>query len=138
MRMKDVVEERLIEPDRPKAPGRVPHEHFEDAETRTAGWTNPARKDLAGNRGGETWLQRVDRLKMSAVLISDREAIQQVFDGFKTDAPEVGRPARADALQILQRPLQRMDIGQRQVRTLYCRTVAVPVPTRISLMRAGS
>ncbi len=75
---------------------------------------------------------------MSAVLIPNREPVQQVFDGFQADAPEVGRAARADALQILQRTLQRMDIGLRQVRTLYCRTVAVPAPTRISLMRAGS
>jgi hypothetical protein len=42
---------------------------------------------------------------VSAVLVADRKPIQQVFDRFESDAAEIGGAPRADALQILKRPL---------------------------------
>jgi hypothetical protein len=49
---------------------------------------------------------------MPAVLIADREPVQQIFDGLEADATEIGRAARTDAFEILKRPLQRVWLRQ--------------------------
>jgi hypothetical protein len=65
---------------------------------------------------------------MTAVLVADGKTIEEIFDGVQADALEIRGAPRTDTLQILQGGLE----------GVYCTTIASPVPTRISLMRAGS
>ncbi len=57
MRMEDVVEEGLIEPDGAERPGVVAHDHLEDLEARPARRPDAAAKHFAGDRCRHAWLQ---------------------------------------------------------------------------------
>ena len=124
-----VGEKRLVEEHRAQRAGGVAHEQLEDLEPRAPRRPDAAADHVADDGGGRAGTQRGDRLEAAAILVADREAIQQVFDGLQPDPLQVGGAPRADALQELQRRVERDH---------YCTTVAVPVPTRISRMRAGS
>jgi ABC-type transporter Mla subunit MlaD len=128
VRLEDVVEERLVEPDRAQRAGAVAQEQLEDLEPGAAGRPDAAADDLADDRRRLAGAQRRDRLEVAAILVADRESIEEVLDGVETDAFEIGGAPRADTFQVLQRRLERV----------YCTTIASPLPTRISLMRAGS
>jgi len=128
VRPEDVVQERLIEPDRADGAGAVAEQQLEDLEARPAGRADAAADDLADDRRGLAGPQLGDRLEMAAVLIADGKPVEEVFDSVKTDTLEIGGAPRADTLQVLQRRLERV----------YCTTIASPLPTRISLIRAGS
>jgi hypothetical protein len=45
-------------------------------------------------------------LKAAAILVTDRESIEKVFDGVQTDPLEIGRAPRANPLEVLQRRLK--------------------------------
>jgi hypothetical protein len=128
MRLEDVVQKRLVEPDCANRPRAIAKQQLEDLEARATGGPDAARDDFAEYRGGNAGAQRRDRLKVSAILVADRKAIQQVFDGMESDALEIGGAARANALEVLKGRLQ----------CVYWTTNASPFPTRISLILAGS
>ena len=88
----------------------------------------PQPDDFAEDRGRDAGPQRRDGLERAAVLVADREPIEEVLDCVQADALEVGRAARPDAFEEL----------QRRLKGIYCTTIASPFPTRISLMPAGS
>ena len=79
-----------------------------------------AADDLADDGGRLRRAQRGDGLEVAAILVANRKAVEQVFDGVETDAFEIGGAPRADAFQILQRRLKR----------LYCTTIASPFSRR--------
>ena len=128
VRLEDVVEKRLVEPDGPKSAGTIADDQLEDLETRAPRRPNAAPHDLADDRSGDTGTKRSDCLECPAVLIADREAIEQVFNRAQTHPFEIGGAPGPDPLEVLQRRLQ----------GIYCTTIASPFPTRISLIRAGS
>jgi len=128
MRLEDVVEKRLVEPDGTKSAGTIADDQLEDLETRAPRRTNAAPDDVADDRGGDTRAERRDCLECTAILVADRKTIEQVFDRAQTYSFEIGGAAGTDPLEVLQRRLQ----------GIYCTTIASPFPTRISLMRAGS
>jgi hypothetical protein len=43
---------------------------------------------------------------VTTVFVADGKPVKQIFDRFQADAPQVGRAARTDTLEELQRPLQ--------------------------------
>ena len=106
MRTEDVVEERLVEPDGAERAGAVAHDQLEDLEARPARRANPAPDDFADDRRRDAGPQRGDRLERAAILVADREPIEEVFDRVQADALEIGRAPRADALEELQRRLR--------------------------------
>ena len=63
--------------------------------------------DLAEHRRLVARTQRGDRLHPAAVLVAERQPIQQVFDGDEAGAFEVRGLARTDALQELERRRER-------------------------------
>ena len=128
MRTEDVVEKWLIEPDRAERAGAVADDELEDLEARTARRTNAASDDLADDRRRHARTQGGDRLERAAVLVPDRESIQEILDRVQADSLEIGSAPWADAFEEL----------QRRLKGIYCTTIASPFPTRISLMPAGS
>ncbi len=59
--------------------------------------------DLAEDGRLRARAQRGDRLHAAAVLVAERQPVEQIFDGDEAGALEIRRLARADALQELQR-----------------------------------
>src|SRR6476660_2844932 len=101
MGMEDVVEKRLVEEDRAQDSSRIPDEHLENLETRTPRGPYAAADDLPRHRRRGRGSERGNRLKRAAILVPDRKAIQQVFDGCEADALKVGRAPGSNAFQIL-------------------------------------
>ena len=62
--------------------------------------------DAAGHRGILPGFQRGNRLQTTAILIPEREPIQEVFDSGQSGPGEIGSTAGPDALQKLQRRRQ--------------------------------
>ena len=128
VRLEDVVQERLVEPDGAKRPGAIAQQQLEDLEAGPSRRPDAAADDLADDGGGLAGAQRGDGLEVAAILVANRKAVEKVFDGVETDTFEIGGAPRADTFQVLQRRLKRV----------YCTTIASPFRTRISLIRAGS
>jgi hypothetical protein len=128
VRAEDVVQKRLVEPDRAQRTGAIADDELEDLEPRAAGRPDAAADDFTGDRRRDAGAQFGNGLEGGAILVPNRKAVEQVFDGVQADAFEIGSAARADALEIL----------QRRLKGIYCTTIASPFPTRISLIRAGS
>ena len=101
MRVEDVVEERLVEPDRAERSGRVADEHLEDLEARAARRPEAAADDLADDRRRDAGPQRRNRLEVAAVFVADGKAVEQIFDRAAGRRAAGRRRARADALQVL-------------------------------------
>ena len=81
MRMKDVLQERLVEPDRAQAARGVANEHLEDAEARAprragcrSSSTSPATDAATPGR------KRRDGLEVAAVLVAGGKPVEQIFD----------------------------------------------------------
>ncbi len=102
-----VGEERLIEPDRAQRAGRVAKQDFEDFEAWAPRRTNARADDFADHRRGRPRTQRGDGAEAAAILVADREAVQQILDRHEPDALQIGRAARTDTFQILKRALKR-------------------------------
>ena len=141
MRSKHVTEERLVEEDGAQGPGAIAHEHLENLEARSPGRADAAGHHLPHDGRGGAGPQRGDRLKRAAVLVAGREPVEQIFDRVEADALQIGGTSRADPLEELERRVERdhdLRSSTCEIRSVYCTTTAVPVPTRISRMRAGS
>ena len=143
VRMEDVVQERLVEPDRAQRAGLVPHHHLEDLEPRTPRRPQAAADHFPDDRRRHARAQRGDRLERAAVLVADRKPVKQILDGGEADALEVGGAARADPLHELERGLQVESrswhaCGSARHARGYWTIVAVPGATRISRICAGS
>ena len=54
--------------------------------------------------------QRGDRLHAAAVLVAERQPVEQVFDGDEAGALEVRRLARTDAFQELERGVEEIEL----------------------------
>ena len=128
VRPEDVVEEWLIEPDGPQRPGLVAHHELEDLESRPPRRTDAAADDFAEHRRRGARPQLRNGLERAAIFVADRKPVKKVFDGVQAHALEVGGAPRPNSLEIL----------QRRLKGVYCTTIASPLPTRISLMLAGS
>ena len=89
-------------------------------------------------------MARRDRREVAAVLVPDRKAVEQIFDGVEAGALEVGGAPGADAFEELQRRRQkrvaRLFVEGKGRRPLFghCTTIAWPRCTWISRMREGS
>jgi hypothetical protein len=55
--------------------------------------------DSPGNRHLLARLQRGNRLQLSAIFIAKRESIEEIFDGDKADALQIGSPLGPDAFK---------------------------------------
>jgi hypothetical protein len=128
MRLENVAQERLVEPDRTNRARTIAKQQLEDLEAWAAGRPDAAGDDFAQHRRGYSRPEGCDCLKVPAILVADRKAIQQVFDRVEADPLEIGGTAGANALEVLKGRLQRV----------YWTTNASPFPTRISLILAGS
>ena len=113
-------------------PVAIAHQHLEDPEARPARRADAAADDLADDRGGDARAQRRDRLEVAAVLVADRKAVEQIFDGVQADALQVGGAARPDAFQELQRAIP--EAGSHLHALDRCRPCT---RSRISRMRGG-
>ena len=74
VRVEDVGEKRLVEPDRAQRAGRVARRALEDPEARPARRPDAAADDLADDRRRCAGLQRGNRLEAAAVFVADRES----------------------------------------------------------------
>ncbi len=150
VRMEDVVEERLVEPDRAQRAGAVAHQHLEDLEARPPRRTQAGADHLADDGRRRSRTQGCDRLERSAVLVADREAVEKVLHRRETDALQVRGAPRAHTLHVLEWRLE-VDHGRctrlctivrqsdrRVAAGRYWTMVAVPGATRISRICAGS
>ena len=99
----DVAKERLIQPHRANRPAAVVDRRFEDFEAGTPRRSKAASQNPSADRRRLTGFERRDRLQAAAIFVSDGKAIQEIFDRLEAGALEIGRAARSDALQILQR-----------------------------------
>ena len=108
MRLEDVAQKWLVEIRDSKRAALIADDHVEDLESRPAGGPNARADDLDEDRGGFARLERRDLPELSAVLVTDREPVQQVFDGREANTLEVRRAARPDALQVPERSLQKL------------------------------
>ena len=107
MRVEDIGEERLIEPDRAQRSRPVAHEHLEDLEARPARRPDRGADDFGLYGRHHPGPQRRDGLKAAAIFVPDWKPVQQILDRREADALKIGRPARTNALQVLKRGGQR-------------------------------
>ena len=63
-------------------------------------------RSIAMNRQLLARFQPADGLQVPSVLVADREAVQEVFDGGEPDALQIGSALRSHAFQILKWRLQ--------------------------------
>jgi hypothetical protein len=120
VRMEDVVEEGLVEPDGAQAPRPIADEHLEDPEPRPPRRPDAAAENLAEHRRRHAGTQLRDRLEMAAVLVARREPVKEILDRRQPRAPEIRRPPRPHAFQKLERTLQRVH------GSAHCTMTAVP------------
>src|SRR5262249_56218014 len=80
VRTENVVEERLVEPDRAQAARLVAQEHLEDLEARPPRRPDAAAQHLSGHRRGDAAAARRDGLEVAAILVPRGKAVEQVFD----------------------------------------------------------
>ena len=113
VRPEDVVEKRLVEPDRSQRPRAIAHDQLEDLEARQTRRANAAAHDFSEDRGRDAWPQFGDGCEGAAVFVADRKSVEQVFDRVQAHPLEVRRPPRPDPFEELQRRLQR----------IYCTTI---------------
>src|SRR4029453_2235783 len=106
--MKDVGEERLVEPDRTHRAGAVAEEDFEDLEARAPRRTDTAAHHFSSDGGGVSRPQRGNRLEAAAIFVANWKAVEEVLDRGKTDAQQICGAPRSDSLQVLQRRLKRI------------------------------
>jgi hypothetical protein len=109
--MEDVVEKRLVEPDRAQAACAVADEHFKDSKPRTTSRTDSAAEDFAGNGCGNPGSQRRDGLKMPAILVTCGKPIEEILDGREADVLQIGGAARADAFEVLEGTLEGVHVN---------------------------
>ena len=109
-----IFQVRRVEPGQPHRAGLVAEQRLEDPHAGTPRASQSGRDDLPGNRDSLAFAERRDRLQAAAVFVAQREAEEEIFDRGKAGAGEVGRFARADALQELQRGLQVVAGGHRR------------------------
>ncbi len=109
----DVVEKRLVEPDRAQRTGAIADDQLEDLEARPARRANAAADDFAEDRGRDARPQRGDGLERAAIFVADRKSVEQVFDRVQADPLEIRRAPRTDPFEEL----------QRRLKGIYCTTI---------------
>ncbi len=127
----DVLQERLIEPHDSQRSGAVVDDRFEDLEAGTAGGAKTAGEQTAGDRRGLPRFQRRDRLEVTAIFVTGRKPVKQIFDRDEAGMLEVRGTPGADAFQELQRRRKHIVGG-------HCTIIAWPRSTWISRILAGS
>ncbi len=110
---KDVVEKRLVEPDRAQRTRPIADDQLENLETRPARRANAAAHDFSEDRRRDAWPQFGDGVEGAAVFVADWKSVEQVFDRVQAHPLEVRRPPRPDPFEELQRRLQ----------GIYCTTI---------------
>ena len=125
-RRQDVGQERLVEVHRPNPAGSIGDHRLDDAKAPAPGRAHAAREDLADDGREVAGAELRDRLDAITVLVAQGQAQQQVLEHVESRAREVGRPARADAPDVLERALQLVG---------HCTMTAWPAATSISRMR---
>ena len=97
MRLQDVLQEALIHPHRANRSAAVADKRLKNLEAGASGRAQPAVLDAARNRHLLTRPEAGDRLKMAAIFVAKWKAVQEIFDGGKTDPLQIGRAPRSDA-----------------------------------------
>jgi hypothetical protein len=97
-----LAQERLVEPDRAQRAGRVADERLEDLEAGTPRGSQPATEHSTGKRRRLTWLERRDWCQVAAILVTNRKAIQEIFERDQPRALEIRGATWADTLQVLE------------------------------------
>src|SRR5205085_2773060 len=97
MQLKDILQEALIHPHRANRAAAVADERLKNLEAATPGRAQPAALDAAGNRHVLTRGEIGDGLKMAAIFIPKRKAVQEIFDGGEADPLKIGRASWSDA-----------------------------------------
>ena len=140
MRMEDVVEERLVEPDRAqrcRCRSRTSISKILKRGRRVG--RMPQLTTSPATDAATPGLQRRDGLEAAAILVADGKAIEQIFDRGEADALQIGGAPRPDALQVLQRSEGSIEAGELDAlpSAPTGRSSRSPLPTRISRMRDG-
>ena len=142
----DVAQERLVQPRGSQRSAAVVNDRFEDLKPATPRRSHAGRQDPPADRGRPAWLQRPDGLQPAPVLVSERKAVQQVFNRDQADSFEIGGTARSDTFDKLKGGGEEgfRLVRPRRVRNrveppaCHCTIMAWPRSTWISRMRAGS
>ncbi len=108
VRPDDIFQERLIRPDGLDLAARVLDQRGEQPEAGAARGLQARVQHLAADRDRLPRPDRHDWLQPAAILVADRKAKQQILDGRESRALEIGRLARSDAFQKLQRRLEEL------------------------------
>jgi hypothetical protein len=98
---KDVAQKGLIQPGDTQGSARVPDEGFENLEPGPPRRPDTTAEDTACDRRGLTRFERGNRLETAAILVPDRKAVQQIFEGLQPCTFEVSGTTRTNALQVL-------------------------------------
>ncbi len=99
----DVLEKRLVEPDRAQRAARIRDQYFENLEPGAARRPYAAADDAAGDRRCLARFEGRDRLQVAAVFVANGKTVQEIFEREEAGARQVGGATRTDALQKLER-----------------------------------
>jgi hypothetical protein len=98
-----VAQERLVEPGDTERSARIADERLEDLEAGAAGVPQATTEDARVDRGDLSRPERPNRPEPAAVLVAQRESVQEIFDGRQARASEICGAAGTDAFEVLQR-----------------------------------
>ena len=106
VRAENVLQKRLVHPDGANRAAAVADDGFENLETRPPRGAEPAALNAAGDGHLLPGLEAGNWLQMAAILVPDREAIQQILDSRQADPLQIGRALWSDAFQELKGGLE--------------------------------
>jgi hypothetical protein len=102
-RREHVAKERLVQPRGPNRARLVGDERFEDLEPGAPRRAETAAQDAAGHRRRVTRPEGRNRQEPAAVLVAEREAVEEILDRVQPRVRQIGCATRPDALEELKR-----------------------------------